>query len=84
MSEQKKRRWYWGPGLPLEEAREGLVSDIEEVIGCLKSRKGSAVFKDPALDVRELHYMHVLDRQIITQQWNIPYTESHPEVLQRP
>lgn len=83
LSEQKKKGWYWGPGLSLEEVREGLVSEIEEVIGWLKVRKGSGVFKDLALDVRELHYMHVLARQIIIQQDNVPYSESHPEVFQR-
>ena len=84
MSEQEKRGCYWWPGLSLEETREGLVSEIEEVIGWLKCRKGSGVFNDPALDVRELHYMHVLARLIIIQHWGIPYTESHPEVFQRP
>ena len=84
MSEQENRSRYWGPGLSLEEVREGLVSEIEEVIGWLKVRKGSGVFKDPALDVRELHNMHILARQIILQQGKFLYSESHPEVFQRP
>lgn len=85
MSEEERRGWYWGPGMTLEEAREGLAGEIGEVIGWLEDRKGSGVFQDPTLDQRlGLHHMHAVRRGFIIDWANIPYSESHPEVFQRP
>ena len=57
MSEKDKKWFFWGPRLNLEAARQGLVREIEELIGWLEVRKGSGMFKDPRLDLTELYYM---------------------------
>lgn len=46
----------------MEEVREGLVGEIEEIIGWLGDRASCGEFRDPGLDIREGHYMHVLAR----------------------
>ena len=74
MSEERKKRSYWGPGLTLEEVRQGLVSEIEEVIGWLEVREGSGVFKDPGLDLTKMHRMHVVARQFIIDRGYDPYS----------
>lgn len=74
MSEERKKQFFWGPGLTLEEVRQGLVSEIEEVIGWLEAREGSGAFKDPGLDLTEMHRMHVVARQFIIDRGDDPYS----------
>ena len=54
--------------MTLQEARQGLLNEIEEVIGWVKVRKDSWVFKDPELDLTEMYYMYALARQFIIEQ----------------
>lgn len=85
MSEERERqRMWWEIKLRFEEARKGVVEEIAEVIGWLETKKGSGVFKDPTLDLREPHHMHAVWRGFIIEWGNVPYSESHPEVFQRP
>lgn len=84
-SEEEERRGFYWRGMTLEEIRECLAGEIGEVIGWLEDRKGSGVFQDPTLDQRlGLHHMHAVLRGFVIEWGNVPYSESHPEVFQRP